>query len=40
MQSPEKKTFTETIKEIKNEYISVDFNHPLTGKNLLVVVIH
>jgi FKBP-type peptidyl-prolyl cis-trans isomerase 2 len=36
--SPEGKRFTGTILEVKDENISVDFNHPLAGKNLIFTV--
>ena len=36
--SPEGKTFMGTILEVKDENISVDFNHPLAGKNLIFTV--
>ena len=36
--SPEGKKFTGTILEVKDENISVDFNHPLAGKNLIFTV--
>ncbi len=38
MNSPEGKTFTGTILEVKGEKIKVDFNHPLAGKNLIFTV--
>ena len=38
MKSPEGKTFTGTILEVNDENLSVDFNHPLAGKNLLFAV--
>jgi len=38
MKSPEGKTYSGTILEVKDENISVDFNHPLAGKNLLFAV--
>ncbi len=36
--SPEGKKFTGTVLEVKDENISVDFNHPLAGKNLIFTV--
>jgi len=36
--SPEGKKFIGTILEVKDENISVDFNHPLAGKSLLFTV--
>ena len=36
--SPEGKRFTGTVLEVKDENISVDFNHPLAGKNLIFTV--
>jgi len=36
--SPEGKKFIGTILEVKDENISVDFNHPLAGKNLIFTV--
>ena len=38
MKSPEGKTFTGTVMEMKDENITVDFNHPLAGKNLVFTV--
>ena len=38
MDSPEGKKFTGTILEVKDENISVDFNHPLADKNLIFTV--
>lgn len=38
MNSPEGKTFTGTILDVKEEKISVDFNHPLAGKSLIFTV--
>ena len=38
MNSPEGKKFIGTILEVKNENITVDFNHPLAGKNLIFTV--
>ncbi len=36
--SPEGKRFMGTVLEVKDENISVDFNHPLAGKNLIFTV--
>jgi len=36
--SPDGRTFMGTILEIKDEKISVDFNHPLAGKSLVFTV--
>jgi len=36
--SPEGKKFIGTILEVKDENISVDFNYPLAGKNLIFIV--
>jgi FKBP-type peptidyl-prolyl cis-trans isomerase 2 len=36
--SPEGKKFTGSVLEVKDENISVDFNHPLAGKNLIFTV--
>lgn len=36
--SPEGKRFMGTVLEVKEEKISVDFNHPLAGKNLIFTV--
>ena len=36
--SPEGKRFMGTILDVKDEKISVDFNHPLAGKNLIFTV--
>ena len=38
MNSPEGKKFTGTVMEIKDENITVDFNHPLAGKSLVFTV--
>lgn len=38
MNSPEGKRFIGTVLEIKDESITVDFNHPLAGKNLVFTV--
>ena len=38
MSSSEGKNYTGTITDIKNENITVDFNHPLAGKNLVFTV--
>ena len=38
MRSPEGKTFAGTVIEIKDESVTVDFNHPLAGKNLVFTV--
>jgi len=38
MKSPEGKTFAGIVKEIKGDDITVDFNHPLAGKNLVFTV--
>ncbi len=38
MKSPEGKTFAGTVMEIKDENITVDFNHSLAGKNLVFTV--
>ena len=38
MNSPEGKRFTGTILDVKEEKISVDFNHPLAGKSLIFTV--
>lgn len=35
MDSPEGKTFMGIIKKIKDENITVDFNHPFAGKSLI-----
>jgi FKBP-type peptidyl-prolyl cis-trans isomerase 2 len=36
--SPENKTYTGTVIEIKDESVTVDFNHPLAGKSLIFTV--
>ena len=36
--SPEGKRFMGTVLEVKDENISMDFNHPLAGKNLIFTV--
>ena len=36
--SPKGKKFTGYVLEVKDENISVDFNHPLAGKNLIFTV--
>ena len=36
--SPEGKNFMGTVLEVKDEKVSVDFNHPLAGKNLIFTV--
>ena len=36
--SPEGKNFMGTVLEVKDENISMDFNHPLAGKNLIFIV--
>jgi peptidylprolyl isomerase len=36
--SPEGKNFMGTVLEVKDENVSVDFNHPLAGKNLIFTV--
>jgi peptidylprolyl isomerase len=38
MNSPDGKTYIGTIMEIKDENITVDFNHPLAGKSLIFTV--
>jgi FKBP-type peptidyl-prolyl cis-trans isomerase 2 len=38
MNSPEGKRFMGTVLEVKEEKISVDFNHPLAGKSLIFTV--
>jgi peptidylprolyl isomerase len=38
MNSSDGKKFTGTVTEIKDENITVDFNHPLAGKNLVFTV--
>ena len=38
MNSSEGKKFVGTVVEIKDENITVDFNHPLAGKNLVITV--
>ena len=38
MNSSEGKKFDGTVVEIKDENITVDFNHPLAGKNLVITV--
>ena len=36
--SPDNKTYTGIIVEIKDECVTVDFNHPLAGKSLIFTV--
>ena len=38
MKSPEGKTFAGTVMEIKEGNVTVDFNHPLAGKDLVFTV--
>lgn len=38
MNSPEGKRFVGTVTEIKDEKITVDFNHPLAGETLVFIV--
>ena len=38
MNSPDGKKFMGTVLELKEDAISVDFNHPLAGKNLVFTV--
>ena len=38
MSSPQGKTFIGTVKEIKDENVTVDFNHPLAGQSLIFTV--
>ncbi len=38
IKSPEGKQFTGTVTEVKDENITVDFNHPLAGKSLVFTV--
>ena len=38
LNSPENKSYTGTVIEIKDENVTVDFNHPLAGKSLIFTV--
>jgi len=38
MNSPDGRTFVGFVKEIKDETINVDFNHPLAGQSLIFTV--
>jgi len=38
MKSPEGKTFAGIVIKVKDDNITVDFNHPLAGKNLVFTV--